>query len=96
MHAVINHLRLKEPISDDVWDLTERELAARCREIEGFDSAKVVRIADDHIVLVIVADSAATLDRIATEAGNDFMVEHVIPHLAEPPQRAIGEVVASF
>jgi hypothetical protein len=96
MHAVVNTLRLKEPIGDEVWDLAERELAARARRIEGFDSARVVRVDDDLLVLVIVADSAATLDRIATEAGNSFMVEHVVPHLAEPPQRLVGEVVAAF
>lgn len=96
MHAVVNTLHLKEPISDGVWELAEQELAARARQIDGFDSAKVVRVGDDHLVLVIVADSAATLDRIATEAGNAFMVEHVVPHLAEPPQRLVGEVVAAF
>jgi hypothetical protein len=35
------------------------------------------------------------LDDIATNIGSPWMVEHLVALLASPPQRHIGEVIAS-
>lgn len=95
MHAVINELTLATPIDAEVWERAKTELLPKMQAIAGFHAVHVVELDADKVVLIIIADSAETLDRIATEAGNSFMVEHVIPHLAGPPQRQIGSVALS-
>jgi hypothetical protein len=55
----------------------------------------VIEVTEEEVVLVVVADTAETLDRVATEVGNAWMRENVIPHLAGPPDRQMGKVVAS-
>jgi hypothetical protein len=47
------------------------------------------------VVLLITGDDAAVLDRVATEVGTPWMREHVVPLLAEPPDRHLGPVIAS-
>ena len=65
------------------------------REVQGFKAFHVIEIDPSEVVLVIVADAAETLDRIASEVGNAWMRDNVLPHLAEPPSRRIGTVLAS-
>ncbi|HET6816783.1 MAG TPA: hypothetical protein VFH66_06105 [Mycobacteriales bacterium] len=95
MHAVVNRLRLSEPIPPDVWSRAQAEVPPLAREVPGFKALHVIEISDDEVVLVVLADSAETLDRVATEVGNSWMRENVIPYLAGPPDRQIGKVVAS-
>jgi hypothetical protein len=63
--------------------------------VPGFRALHVIELTDDEVVLVVLADTAEALDRIATEVGNSWMRENVIPHLAAPPDRQIGKVVAT-
>jgi hypothetical protein len=93
MHAVVNTLRLAKPIPDEIWARAEQEVGVKARTIEGFRGMQVVRLAEDEIVLLVFADDAPTLDVIATEVGGPWMVANVIPYLAGPPQRRVGEVV---
>lgn len=95
MYAVVNRLRLSTPIPQDVWDRAQTEVPPRAREVPGFKALYVIQVTDDEVVLLVVADSAETLDRVATEAGNAWMRDNVIAHLASPPERQIGKVVAS-
>lgn len=95
MHAVVNRLRLSTPIPPEVWSRAQAEVPARAREVPGFKALHVIEVSDDEVVLVVLADSAETLDRVATEVGNTWMREHVMPHLAGPPDRQIGKVVAT-
>lgn len=95
MHAVVNRLRLSRPLSPEVWSRAQAEVLPLARQVPGFKSLHVIEMTDEEVVLVIVADTAETLDRVATEAGNAWMRENVIPHLAAPPDRQIGRVVAT-
>lgn len=95
MHAVVNRLSLSTPIPPDVWSRAETEVVASAQQIPGFRALYVIEVSADEVVLLIIGDSAETLDRVATEAGNAWMRENVIPHLAAPPDRRIGKVVAS-
>lgn len=45
---------------------------------------------------MILADDEAALDAFRETFGNAWMRENVIPHAAGQPERAVGEVVASF
>lgn len=95
MHAVVSRLHLKTPIPPGVWDRAHVEVPALARNVPGFQALHVIEMSDEEVVLVVLADSAEALDRIATEVGNAWMVDNVIPHLAAPPDRQIGTVVAS-
>lgn len=95
MHAVVNRLRLSTPIPPEVWARAQEEVPPRARAVPGFKALHVIQVSDDEVVLVVVADSAETLDRVATEVGNTWMRDNVIPHLAAPPERQVGRVVAS-
>ena len=95
MHAVINTLRFKESVDPALFARAEREMADQMCAIEGFQGFRVVQVSDDHVVLVIFADSAEVLDRMATELGNTWMGANVTPLLDGPPERRIGPVIAS-
>lgn len=96
MHIVINHLRFADPVDDSLFQRVEQELPDRCRAVPGFRRFAAVRTDGDHVVLVIEADDAAALDRLAQAVGNAWMLEHVAPLLSGPPERSIGEVVAEI
>ena len=95
MAAVVNVLQFVERPDPALFERAAEELGPRMREVAGFQGLHVVRTGETEIVLIILADSAAILDDIATRIGSPWMVEHVVPLLAAPPQRHLGEVVAS-
>ena len=95
MYAVVNRLRLAAPIPEEVWDRAQMEVPPLARAVPGFVSLHVIEVETDEVVLLVMADTAEALDRIATEVGNTWMRENVIPHLASPPERQVGKVVAS-
>lgn len=65
------------------------------QKVSGFQGLHVVRCGETEIVLIILAESARVLDDIATNIGSPWMVEHVVPLLASPPERHLGETIAS-
>jgi hypothetical protein len=95
VHAVVNRLRLASTAPTDLWERAQTELLPRMMQVDGFEQMHVVEMAPGEVVVIIVADAAETLDRIATEAGNSWMIENVIPHIAEPPDRQVGKIVVS-
>ena len=92
MHAVINTLRFKDSVDLAVFTRAEHELAGQMRALEGFQGFQV---ADDQVVMVIFADAAEVLDRMATELGNAWMGANVAPLLDGPPDRRLGPIIAS-
>jgi hypothetical protein len=95
MHAVINTLRFKEPVDPALFERAERELADQVRAFEGFQGFRVVQVADDQVMLVIFAETAEALDRMASALGNTWMAANVAPLLAGPPERRIGPIIAT-
>jgi hypothetical protein len=95
MHAVINTLRFKDSVDPALFERAERELAAQMRALPGFQAFRVVQIADDQVMLVIFADTAETLDRMAGQLGNSWMGANVVPLLDGTPERRIGPIIAS-
>jgi len=95
MHAVINTLRFKHSVDPALFERAERELANQMRALEGFQGFRVVQVADDQVMMVIFADTAETLDRMATELGNAWMGANVSPLLDGPPERRIGPIIAT-
>ena len=66
MYAVVNRLQLSTPIPPDVWERAQTEVPAGAREVPGFKALYVIEVTDEAVVLVVVADTAESLDRIAT------------------------------
>src|SRR5689334_9511751 len=93
--AVVNHLHFKEPVDPALFERAEGELGAAMRAVDGFRGLEVVRTGERDVVLVILADSVETLDRLATEVGSPWRTEHVVPLLAGPPERHLGPTIAS-
>ncbi len=94
MAAVVNILTFRDPVDPSVFDGVV-PVIARMREIEGFEDLHIVHTGEREVVLIIFADTTETLDRLATEVGSPWMMEHVVPLLAAPPHRRLGPVIQS-
>ena len=96
MHVVVNRIRLKSPIGDEVFALAQRDIPPRAAEIGGLEAFYFLRVGDDELVVVIVGDSEEAIDRMRAEIGNDWMRENVMPLAAAPPDRMVGVAAVSF
>src|SRR5215471_8581226 len=96
MHAVVNYLEFTDPVDPALFRRVEDELGHQVRSFDGFRGFRVVLTSDHHAILVIFADAAQTLNDIATEIGNTWMGANVAPLLSRPPDRHLGEVIASM
>lgn len=70
-------------------DIPRMREAAGCRELH------VVKVSDGHLILVILFDTAQAVEEITERVGSPWMRDHVVPLLAAPTQRSVGEVVVS-
>ena len=93
MSVVVNHLHLSNPLSDETAQAL-REFVPRIVDA-GAASARVIRVDDTHLILILEFASAEDADRVATEVGGPWMREHVLPLLARGPERSVGEIIAS-
>ena len=93
--AVINHLHFREAPDSDLFARAQRELVPEARIMDGIHGLHIVQEAPDHFILVILGDDAETIDRFATEVGSPWMMDHVVPKLASPPERHLGPLVVT-
>ncbi|HZQ16690.1 MAG TPA: hypothetical protein VFA82_07950 [Gaiellaceae bacterium] len=93
MHVVVNHLRLRDPVTDAT--LAAMADGVRIAVDAGAVAARVAKVDERHLVLLLEFRSADDADRIAREVGGAWMREHVRPLLAGDTERSLGEVVAS-
>jgi hypothetical protein len=71
----------------------EQDFAPLARGCAGFRGVEFVALRDDEVMTVWHWDRAADWEAAQARFG-PFMQQHVVPHLAKPPERAAGEVVA--
>lgn len=95
MAAVVNILQFKETPDPALFKRAVDEPGPQMRKIVGFRALQVVQTGDLEVILLILAESVDVLDQIATEVGSPWMIANVVPLLARPPQRHIGDVIAS-
>lgn len=95
MHAVVNQLHFADDIDPAVFAEARADLVPQMQEIDGFEGFHVIQTSGKDAILVILADCAETLDRIATEVGSPWMRANVVPLLASPPDRQLGPIIAS-
>jgi hypothetical protein len=93
VQVVINHLRLRDPV-------TEATLSAASDGVQlvgdaGALAARVAKVDERHLILILEFATAEDADRIAREVGGPWMQENIRPLLAGDTERSVGEVIAS-
>jgi hypothetical protein len=93
VHVVVNHLRLRDPVSAATLDaLTE---AAQLVIDAGGLAARIGKVDERHLVLILDFSSAEDANRVARDVGGPWMREHITPLLADGTERSVAEVIAS-
>lgn len=93
VHVVINHLRLREPIPDATVEAARN--GVQLVVDAGALAARVAKVDDKHLILILEFSAAEDADRIAREVGGPWMRENFTPLLASDAERSVGEVIAS-
>lgn len=89
---VVNHLTFAEPIPASVIE-SARGAVQVVVEAGGLD-ARLIKVDETHAILLLTFADFETEERIKSEVGGPWMREHIVPLLAEPTERASGEIVA--
>ena len=93
MHVVINHLRFRDPV--EAATVAASQDAVQLVVDAGALAARVAKVDETHLVLILEFETAEDADRIAREVGGPWMREHILPLLAGDTERSVGEVIAS-
>ena len=93
VHVVINHLRLRDPVSDETVQATR--VGVQLVVDAGALRARVAKVDERQLILVLEFRTAEDADRIAREVGGPWMRENIRPLLAGETERSVGEVIAS-
>ncbi|HWE81540.1 MAG TPA: hypothetical protein VG265_07805 [Gaiellaceae bacterium] len=93
MHVVVNHLRLRDPVTEETKEVSRAAVQAVVDA--GGLAAHVANVDDRHLILVLMFASLEDADRIAREIGAPWMREHIVPLLDSETERSVGEVFAS-
>ena len=94
MFTLVNHHHLAEPIPESAY----AKLSARFDEMRelGLRTFQIIEVADDHVILVAVFDSAEAGDKVSELIGSPWLREHVIPRLSSPTEQSFGEALCSL
>lgn len=93
LHVVVNHLRLREPVPEATLEATRKALQLVVDA--GGLAARVAKVDETHLILILEFSTAEDADRIAREVGGPWMREHIRPLLAGDTERSVAEVIAS-
>lgn len=93
MHVVVNHLYFDRPVPAEALVVLEEQALPACRKIPGFVSAQLVRVDDQHHIMVVFGQTPETLAAVSSGPGGDWVGTHLRPLLSRPPERYVGEVL---
>jgi hypothetical protein len=93
LHVVINHLRLREPVPDATVEAARKGMQLVVDA--GALAARVGKVDETHLILILEFSTAEDADRIAREVGGPWMRENIRPLLAGDTERSVAEVIAS-
>jgi hypothetical protein len=93
VHVVINHLRLRDPVSDATVETARN--AVQLVVDAGALAARVAKVDDRHLILILEFPTAEEADRVSREVGGPWMGAHIVPLLAADTDRSFGEVIAA-
>ena len=95
MFVVVGRFRFRPMEQDERQRMIqgwEQDFSPLARESPGFRGVEFVQLSDDEVMTVWHWDSEADSGAAQARFG-PFLQEHVVPHLAQPPERVGGEVV---
>jgi hypothetical protein len=93
MHVVVNHLRLSESVTDATVEAAQEGMQLVVDA--GALAARLAKVDEKHLILILEFPTADDADRIAREVGGPWMRENIRPLLAGDTERSVGEVIAS-
>jgi hypothetical protein len=93
VHVVINHLRLREPVADATVEAAREGM--RLVVDAGALAARVAKVDEKHLILILEFSTAEDADRIARDVGGPWMRENIRPLLIGETDRNVAEVIAS-
>jgi hypothetical protein len=93
VHVVVNHLHLSDPVTDATVQAASEGMQLVVDA--GALAARVARVDERHLILILEFSTADDADRIAREVGGPWMRENIRPLLAGDTERSVGEVIAS-
>jgi hypothetical protein len=93
MHVVVNHLHLSDPVTDKTVKAASEGMQLVVDA--GALAARVARVDERHLILILEFSTAEDADRVAREVGGPWMRENIRPLLASDTERSVGEVIAS-
>lgn len=93
MHVVVNHLHFRDPVTGTTIEALQD--AARQMVDAGGLAARVAKVDDTHLILLLDFHSPEDADRIAREIGGAWMRDNLTPLLDRDTERSVGEVIAS-
>jgi hypothetical protein len=93
LHVVVNHLHLREPLPDATVQAARKGMQLVVDA--GALAARVGRVDETHLILILEFATAEDADRIAREVGGPWMRENIRPLLAGDTDRSVAEVIAS-
>ena len=93
VHVVINHLRLRAPVPDATVAAARKGMQLVVDA--GALAARVAKVDETHLILILEFSTAEDADRIAREVGGPWMRENIRPLLAGDTERSVAEVIAS-
>jgi hypothetical protein len=93
MHVVVNHLHFRDPVTDTTLEAT-RDALQLVIDAGGI-AARVVKVDDRHLILLLDFRSTEDADRAAREVGGPWMREYIVPLLSGGTERSLGDVIAS-
>lgn len=93
VHAVVNHLHLRDPLEDTTVKAA-REAVKRVVEAGALE-AHIVKVDETHLILLLLFPLPEDAERVSREVGGPWMRENILPLLARDTERSAGEVIAS-
>jgi hypothetical protein len=93
VRVVVNHLHLREPVPDATVEAAQE--AVHLVVDAGGLAARVAKVDETHLILILEFATADDAERIAREVGGPWMREHIGPLLAGDTERSVAEVIAS-
>jgi hypothetical protein len=92
-YVVVNHLHFRDPVTDATVRATQD--AVQQVVDAGALAARVVKVEDRHLILLLDFPSREDANRVSSEVGGPWMRENIVPLLAGGTERSLGEVIAS-
>jgi hypothetical protein len=95
MHAVVNHMPIKEGTN---WaEIAERIngfAATITSQYPKVHSTLVVKVSDSEAIFIALFDDKETMETFSSKVAGPWFAENIRPYLAGPVSRSVGEVVA--